>query len=201
MANILRQLRNERNAAVAARAAENTRITKVLDVACYNNFEKAPLLYQAAWSVFKSLPPIELLTQFDRATYDAWYASRFTDSSDGWSSGPALYKDTGNSFVLETPTSSRIIKVQVVEGKIWNCEILFPSGSIQAAGDILLQAKQVEAEMPSYPVNSTFIADGEVCNGQIREMTIEDSPLLNDTWVLLDRTICIPRKHMHLHRP
>jgi len=199
--NILRQLKNERNVAAVARAAENTRITKILDVACYNNFEKAPLLYQAAWSVFKSLPPIELLTQFDRAMYDAWYASRFTDSSDGWSSGPALYKDTGNSFVLETPTSSRIIKVQVVEGKIWNCEILFPSGSIQAAGDILLQAKQVEAEMPGYPVNSTFIADGEVCNAHIAEIIVTDPPVVSDTWGLPDRTISIPRKHMHLHRP
>ena len=197
MANILRQLRNERNADAKKAAAANTKITKILSISCFNNFEKAPLLYGAAWNVFKSLPPIELLTQFDRAMYDAWYASRFTDSSDGWSSGPALYKDTGNSFVLETPTSSRIIKVQVVEGKIWNCEILFPSGSIQAAGDILLQAKQVEAEMPSYPVNSTFIADGEVCNAHIAEIIITDPPVVNDTWVLPDRTISIPRKHMH----
>lgn len=54
-------------------------MAKVLEISVSHQFELASLLYEAACSVFKSLPPTQLLTNFDQATYDAWYEDNFSD--------------------------------------------------------------------------------------------------------------------------
>lgn len=108
-----------------------TKIIMAID--CYNDFEQSPILYNAAWKVFRSLPPLELLQNFNQQSYDEWYASRFTDTADGWHSGPDLLKSDHDSFILVTPTSSRLIFVEFLDGKLWTCKIQFPGGSVNAA--------------------------------------------------------------------
>lgn len=135
----------------------------ITTIRTYNNAKQATILYNAAWSVFKSLPPLELLANYDKQKYDEWYDSRFQDTADGWSSGPTLFGESP-SFILETPTSGRLINISFYQGEINNCAIIFPDGSVNAASEIILEAQKTPLDRS---INVAIHVGGFTTDGQM----------------------------------
>jgi hypothetical protein len=112
----------------------------------HSSTEELVQVYGFLRQVFCSLPPLHYLAQIEQdngEAYRAWYASHFTDSSDGWNSGPSLMigedffvpSSEGTTFQLTTPTSGRIIRLRLRKGgaSILELSIEFPGGSVHAA--------------------------------------------------------------------
>lgn len=114
----------------------------------HNSVEDLERVYDFVRQVFRSLPPRELLTTSlsDLASYHWWYDANFTDSSDGWHSGPSLMvgedyflaQAEGTTFRFTTPTSRRVITIRLRKGGayILDLKLEFPGGSIHAARQI-----------------------------------------------------------------
>jgi hypothetical protein len=114
-------------------------VFRVLEIKALHNPVVAEVLYKAAYAVFKSLPPLHLLVDFDQAAYQAWYRESF-DEEVFW--GPELYQAVqtpveGRLFILKTPTSGRLVEVEVVHRRLHSCRVIFPGGSQQAACDVM----------------------------------------------------------------
>ncbi len=177
-------------------------MAKILSISIENQHDQAELLYEAACAVFASLPPAHLLTHFNQAEYDAWYDANFEDSSDGWNSGASLYIMSVRpgvrieDFILITPTSGRTVKVMVQGERIWSCGVLFASGSIQAAGDIILACQRQPERMGDIhkvPAISVSFVDegGDIRARSIREIGVEDAPVSKRIWELPERKIVV----------
>lgn len=102
-------------------------------------------LYVGASQVFRSLPPVELVLNFNQERYDSWYSEHFTDSSDGWNDGPLLHVHTRQDGAIDlqfiTPTSGRQVRI-IVSGdefsrRIIAAWVVFPrKGSKYAASEV-----------------------------------------------------------------
>ncbi len=103
--------------------------------------EEAALLYEAARETFSSLPPVEILATY-KESYRKWYDEHFTDK-DEWGMGPDLFmypfygEGKPLDFLLQTPTSGRLVRVGMRDGKVIACEVMFPRGSRKAAVQLI----------------------------------------------------------------
>lgn len=129
----------------------------ITQITVHNDFEQARRLYNAARAIFSSLPPVEVLENYSDESYRNWYGDNFEDTADGWSDGPMLFT-SGSAMILETPTSQRLVCVNIAEGELWSCKIVFPDGSVNAAADVILAAQKQPLDRHKHlPITITYL--------------------------------------------
>ena len=152
---------------------------KVLQIAASKPYA-ARFLYHAAWHVFLSLPPLMLLEEYEKERYNTWYQANFTDTADGWNSGASLLmSDNAQVFSLKTPTSGRIIQGEIDQHTLRSCIVRFPTGSVQAASEILLRMLPpqtcVHQNINTYDITVSVINEaGKIQHCSVDEIRIDD---------------------------
>ena len=99
----------------------------------------ASILYNAAYHVFASVPPSEVLLHYSEEAFKAWDFNQEATVS--------LYRLADTAFIIRTAQRGRYIEVGISsdlngEPEISHCRVIFPEGSKTAAGNIIQEINE-----------------------------------------------------------